>query len=106
MEFQEYPKRVYKGDESIIVNTVTEENEFLGVKTDDKENKEGVSGEIGKGEESQQVNIIQETSEGETCKSGNVQTHEGQESPVGVLKRKPGRPPLKRLMDETGFKPK
>ena len=27
-EFSEYPKRVYKGDESIIVNTVAEENEF------------------------------------------------------------------------------
>lgn len=95
MEFSEYPKRVYKGDESIIVNTVAEENEFMGVKTDDKENEEGVSGEIGKGEESQQVQPVQETSEGETCGSGNVQTHEGQESPVGILKRKPGRPPNK-----------
>ena len=92
MEFQEYPKRVYKGNESVIANTVEEEKEFLGVKEDDKENKEGGSGEIGKGEESQQVNIIQETNEGETCGGGNVYTHEGQESPVGVLKRKAGRP--------------
>lgn len=31
MEFAEYPKRVYKGDESIIANTDAEEKEFLGV---------------------------------------------------------------------------
>ena len=92
MEFQEYPKRVYKGDESQIVNTVAEENEFLGVKADDKENKEGVSGEVGKVEEPQQIESVKETSEGETCGSGNVRPHEGKESTVGVLKRKAGRP--------------
>lgn len=85
MEFKEYPKRVYKGDESIIVNTVEEENEFLGVKVDDKENKEGVSSEVGKGEEPQQTESIKETSGEASCGSGNVQAHEGQESPVGIL---------------------
>ena len=82
MEFQEYPKRVYKGDESVIANTVEEEKEFLGVK----------AGEIGEGQKSEQDQPVKETSEGETCGGGNVQTHEGQESLVGVLKRKAGRP--------------
>lgn len=126
MEFQEYPKRVYKGDESIIANTVEEEwayciskgirpehltqepideairkyeenypipigglegieDKIFGVKSNDKENKEGVSSEIGKGEESKQAEFVQETSEGASCGSGNVQTHEGQEGTIGIL---------------------
>lgn len=70
MEFQEYPKRVYKGDESTIVNTIAEENKFLGVETDDKENKERVSSEVGKGGEPQQAEPIKETSEEASCGSG------------------------------------
>lgn len=84
MEFQEYPKRVYKGDESIIVNTIAEENEFLGVKTNDKENKEGVSGEIGKGEEPQQDGPVEEASGEAACGSG-IPQEQKQESIVGVL---------------------
>ena len=92
MGFQEYPKRVYKGNESIVVNTVKEENEFLGVKTDDKEIKEGVSGEVGKGEEPQQVEPVKKTGEEAISGSGIFFKTHGQESIVGVLKRKPGRP--------------
>lgn len=95
MGFQEYPKRVYKGNESIVVNTVKEENEYLGVKTDDKKDKEGVSGEIGEGQTPEQAQSIEETSESAIVGSGDVQTHEkehGKESTPGILKRKPGRP--------------
>ena len=95
MGFQEYPKRVYKGNESIVVNTVKEENEFLGVKTDDKEIKEGVSGEIGEGQKPEQTQSIEKTSEKAIVGCGDVLAHEkehGKESTPGVLKRKPGRP--------------
>ena len=95
MGFQEYPKRVYKGNESIVVNTGKEENEFLGVKTDDKENKEGLPGEIREGKEPEQTQSIEETSGEAIVRGGDVQAHEkehGKEGTPGVLKRKPGRP--------------
>lgn len=92
MEFAEYPKRVYKGEDSIIVNTKIEENEFLGVKTDDKKDDERVQGGISQGKESRGIEN-DGGMQGEIKNCGNVQTHEGQESPVGVLKRKAGRPP-------------
>lgn len=92
MEFAEYPKRIYKGEESIIVNTKAEENEFLGVKTDDKENKERVQGSISQGKESRGIEN-DGGMQGEIKNCGNVQAHEGQEGSPGILKRKAGRPP-------------
>ena len=95
MGFQEYPKRVYKGNESIVVNTSKEEREYLGVKIDDQENKEGISSEIGEGQKPEQAQPFEETSERAIIGSGDVQTHEkehGKESTPGILKRKPGRP--------------
>ena len=125
MGFQEYPKRVYKGDESKVVNTNQEELEYClaegimpdhitseiiaeAIKnyddnhpiprkdiTDDKENKEGLPGEIREGQKPEQTQPIQEGSEKAIVGCGDVLAHEkehGKESTPGVLKRKPGRP--------------
>ena len=115
MEYFEYPKRV---DERTVVNTKEEEIEYLkskGIKSgdlctfsdkegifelsnevtsNDKKDEAGVSSEIGKGEEPQQAESIEETSKETPNGSGDVQTH-GQESPIGILKRKAGRPKRK-----------
>lgn len=92
MQFFEYPKYVIDK----VVNSKEEESEYLrqkGIVENDKENQEGIPGEIRKGQEFEQVESIQETGEGTACGSGDVQAHEQkQESPVGLLKRKPGRP--------------
>src|SRR3990167_2136372 len=115
MEFFEYPKRI---DAEKVVNSREEEIEYLKskeVKSDrdafakiadnialeigmkgfvnDKKDETGVSSEIGKREKSQQVESIGGASKEAVGGCGDVQTHEqGEKSPVGVLKRKPGRP--------------
>lgn len=92
MELLEYPK--WTDDDKKIVKSHEEEIEYLkskGIVIDDKENKEWVSGEVGKGEESQQTESVEEKSEEAVNGSGDVQTH-GQESTPGILKRKAGRP--------------
>lgn len=107
MGFQEYPKRVYKDNDSKVVNTKKEEDEYLGVKVNDKENKEGLPGEIGEGQKPEQAQPVEEGSEKAIVGCGDVLTHEkehGEEGTPGILKRKPGRP--KRPMDERGFVPK
>ena len=105
MEFFEYPKRI---DDEKVVNSKEEEIEYLkskGVVIDDKKDETGVQGSIPQGEESRGIENDGRMSK-EIKGRGDVQTHEQeQESPSGVLKRKPGRPKLK-PWDERGFKPK
>jgi len=95
MEFFEYPKRI---DGEKVVNSHEEEIEYLkskGMVLDDKENKEGLQGSIPQREESGGIGNDSGMQK-ETSGCGDVQTHEqGKESPVGVLKRKPGRPKRK-----------
>ena len=122
MEFIEYPKRI---DDDKVVNSREEEIKYLKIKgvivsgdlctfghnedlfelsnevtSNDKKDETGVSSEIGKGEESQQAEPIKEEGEGQTCGSPYVQENgdtQWKESPVGILKRKPGRPPYKKV---------
>lgn len=93
MDFLEYPKWTF--DDKKIVNSKEEETEYLksiGVISNDKENCTGVSGEIGKGEESQQAESNKKTGGETPCPSGIFQEQTKENSPVGLLKRKAGRP--------------
>ena len=127
MDFQEYPKRVYKDNDSKVVNNKQDELEYClaeGIMPDhitseiiDKAIKKyddnhpiprkdiADDKEIGEGQKPEQTQSIEETSGEAVVGCGDVRPHEGKEGTPGVLKRKPGRP-YKRPMDETGFKPK
>lgn len=90
----EYPKRVYKGDESIVVNTKEEESEYLGFIPIELTPRMPSQEEINKAIKDYEENWLTKNDKEVgvyVVGSGEVQGQR-QEKPAGILKRKPGRP--------------